>query len=141
MQMRGRLEELERLGPWLQTLAPLGDLDETTFQGVQLALYELCANIIEHGQHDWPPSDVTLWWVPTRHHFLIVDQGRPFAPPPWKPTDYGDARVRRRGRGHGLDIVRRLAAVHFHPSSPVGNVTRLDLRIRGIHPHQEEIAS
>jgi anti-sigma regulatory factor (Ser/Thr protein kinase) len=100
---------------------------------VRLILHELCGNIVEHGYHGAPGHRIELWWVPALDpaspdagcgHFVIVDQGEPFSADNWKATDWRDPGVRRRGRGMGIDLVRRASRrLVIHPGTAVGNVT------------------
>jgi anti-sigma regulatory factor (Ser/Thr protein kinase) len=103
---------------------------------LDLALYETCANIVEHGYGKDATRSLELWWVAgsasaanraPRGYFLLRDHGRAFEPDRSKETDYGDPRVRRRGRGFGLDIIHRaMSGVTYHPGTSVGNITILD---------------
>ena len=59
--------------------------------------------------------------------FVVVDGGVPFRPKDESGVDFGDPKVRRKGRGLGLEILR--AAMHrvaYHPGTTAGNVTVLE---------------
>jgi hypothetical protein len=93
----------------------------------------VAANIAEHGLKGDPARSFTLWWLPgtarapwTDGRFLFVDDGAPFEPAGADPVDFGDAAVRRRGRGLGLEIVRAaMREVEYHPRTSEGNITVL----------------
>ena len=103
---------------------------------LDLVLYEVCANVVEHGYGKDATRTLELWWLPgagpaagpaTRGCFVLRDQGRPFRPDPARETDYDDPAVRKRGRGFGLDIIyRTMSAVAYHPGTKAGNITILE---------------
>jgi sigma-B regulation protein RsbU (phosphoserine phosphatase) len=128
LRLRAELDALDGLEPWLHGLPEVSEFDERSFRALHLALYELCANIVEHGYRNQSAEDFMVWWIASRRHFLIIDCGTPFVPAPWLPADYANPEIRRRGRGHGLDIVHRLASVKFYPATPEGNITLLTPR-------------
>ena len=134
------LDSLHRIDAWLQEQ---GLVDATPSEAgilLSLTLYELCANIVEHGCANDAGASVELWWLPGGPEpatngcageragtFVLLDHGRPFVPSHERTTDLDDRAVRARGRGLGLEIVRRAAIpVAYHPSTEVGNLTILD---------------
>jgi anti-sigma regulatory factor (Ser/Thr protein kinase) len=98
----------------------------------ETALYEVCANVIEHGYGEAGGAPMDLWWIPCQDtdplsgRFVVVDSGHPFAPEPGHRLDFHDSDVRRRGRGLGLEIIREaMRHVSYHPGTAAGNVTIL----------------
>ncbi len=146
VQVLARLADAERRGPGLclpANLESMSRLDEWlgqtgVFRGVPdsvgglagLALYEVCANIAEHGYKSDPTYTMDVFWVGKPGEagsFLIRDQGKPFRPENWKGTDFDDVNVRKRGRGLGLEIIHRaMSRVEYHPGTKAGNITVLD---------------
>ena len=113
-------------------------------------LYEVCANVCEHGYRDMPTGEFELWWLPEtdgharllsetaspdpgtagaivrRGVFILRDDGVPFTSEQWAASDFGDPAVRLRGRGFGLDIIHRMMReVAYQPATARGNVTLL----------------
>jgi anti-sigma regulatory factor (Ser/Thr protein kinase) len=107
---------------------------------LEAALYELCANVVEHGYGSDSAESFELWWLRCEHAalklredprcrasgvFVLVDHGREYEPAT-PPPDFHETDVRRRGRGIGLTIVRSaMAAVRYFPGTACGNVTAL----------------
>jgi anti-sigma regulatory factor (Ser/Thr protein kinase) len=146
------LGELVGLRAWLHDHPDLRALPQEASRRLESALYELCANIIEHGYGDDGESHFDLWWVPAsgRHPddgsdaaatdgrsgdrariarvrdglFVIREHGRTFDPAQRERPDLGDPVVRRRGRGLGLEMVyRSMACMEYRGSTSEGNLT------------------
>jgi anti-sigma regulatory factor (Ser/Thr protein kinase) len=138
LELDARLERLDALGAWARGLPELEPLPRQRLEVVGAALYEVCANIVEHGCGEDGRPGLEVWWLPTNAdappdastlgRFVIRDDGRPFRPNGRRPTDFNDPAVRARGRGIGLEIIHRaMADVSYHPSTPQGNITVLAL--------------
>jgi len=129
------LDELLRIREWLLTCPGINRLDESEFEVLTSALYEACANIVEHGYGCDRTRFIHLTKLPdadasrgaSNHlEFLILDQGRAFSADNWMESDFTSADVRRRGRGFGLDIIHRaMVHVEYRPSTSDGNLTLL----------------
>ena len=137
------LAQLERLEGWLNRLGDLEELEPYARARLGSALYEVCANIIEHGYRGDGAQRFDLWWLPPpgpparedQHgaartaragtgRFVLLDRGFPFSPGRWQPADFNDRSVWKRGGGLGLDIIHRtMRTVRYHPGTPAGNVT------------------
>jgi anti-sigma regulatory factor (Ser/Thr protein kinase) len=127
------LDSLARIGPWLREHETLSDLGRRDLEVLSSALYEACANIVEHGYSSdggggGQACTLELWWVPDPSEregfFLIRDHGRPFSGSDRKPVNLADPQARRRGRGLGLEIIRRaMGHVRYFPGTPEGNIT------------------
>jgi len=144
MQLRANLEGLTGIRGWVEACFKGRTLGETDFELLSTALYEACANVVEHGYDKDSTSGFELWWVPdvdlTRRgpgrpprepssargggYFLIRDHGRAFSADNWTKTDFSDPVVWKRGRGFGLDIIHRaMSQVAYHPGTALGNIT------------------
>ncbi len=135
------LDELAAIGAWIATCRDLRDLPEGERVVLETALYEACANVVEHGYRGDSSQRLEMWWVPSEAReappagvaqrvrdgrFLLVDRGRPFAPAAAPAVDFRDPAVRRRGRGLGLEILRgAMREVTVLPNTPEGNITLL----------------
>ena len=147
IQLPASLDSLVGIREWLDQSGAARGLSSSGADMLDLVLYEVCANIVEHGYGKDPARTLELWWLPgagtaagpaTRGCFVLRDQGRPFKPDRAKETDYDDPVVRKRGRGFGLDIIyRTMSAVAYHPGTKVGNITVLEWDPRKLEQHDE----
>ena len=138
LRLRATLEALATIAPWLARCPDLAELEGEERRRLELALYEACANVAEHGLKLDPEREFDLWWVPalaeeraatpgTRVRagfFLLRDRGFPFSPGRWQARDPGDAARRLAGRGFGLDLIHLVMDdVVYRPAAPAGNIT------------------
>jgi len=123
------VDPLTPIRDWLERSTPLRALPATRKELLTTALYEICANVAEHGYRNRTGRSFEVWWSPDESgegagSFLVRDQGTPFEANGWRGQDLGDPRVRKRGRGLGLEIIHRaMRPVIYYPATPVGNVT------------------
>ncbi len=137
------LDALSQLRPWIAARAGLEALDGRQLSLVESALYEVCANVIEHGYGRNGSGRVEVGWVrdtsgapcASAGSFVVRDDGTPYVPAP-KQVDFSDSEVRRRGRGLGLPIIHAMARVDYHPGTAQGNITLLKLEPA---PRAEEV--
>lgn len=163
--LSGGSDVLETIRGWLRSTPVLNALPTRESDLLTSTLYEVCANVAEHGYGDDPAREYELWWVPATEErsprrrergngtassggaegaakrlrdgwFLIRDDGTPFSANDWRSQDFNDPRVRLRGRGLGLEIIHRaMRRIVYYPSTPVGNVTWMCFG--GAHASQE----
>lgn len=141
------LSALDRLRPWLAALPGLAGAGAEACGLVESSLYELCANVIEHGQPRGEQAAIEIRWRPAARGgaappivaaasaadaaagggwFLVQDRGKVYDLAGWRPSDLADPAVRRRGRGLGLQIVHAaMRQVRYLPGTPAGNLTLL----------------
>ena len=146
------LANLKDLRPWVDGNPDLGELPSDQRLLIESSLFEVCANIIEHGYQNDPSQVVDVWWRPvkfntrqlptgipvpqtssrqeqgneTSGYFLIRDDAKAFDPGSWTPPQLEDESTRRRGRGLGLKIVHSLTKkIEQIPGTPAGNITLL----------------
>jgi len=123
-------DSLRRIDEWLDRAGILHGVSETSATLLRLTLYEVCANIVEHGCGEDPTYTIELFWMRAAGQagsFLIRDQGKAFQPEGWKRKDLNDPEVRKRGRGIGLEIIHRaMGRVAYFPGTKLGNITVLD---------------
>lgn len=154
------LEQLRKIFLWFGSRKELRDLDESRRKLLGTALYEACANIAEHGYRQDVGRAFQLWWLPHTVQrgngdrrvfgdqtetstlgagaFVILDTGQPFSAGNWVASDFGDDRVRQRGRGFGLDIICHvMSRVVYHPGTEEGNVTVLCFELDGADEQRE----
>jgi len=138
LRLAADLDALLGIGPWVRRCPPYRTSSNDEVDLVVTALYELCANVVEHGYGSDPSHELDLWWVPAEggDFFLVHDQGVPFRPSSRKEVDFRDPRVRQRGRGLGLHIIHRVMRhAVYHPATPEGNITFLSF---GKAPDREQ---
>jgi sigma-B regulation protein RsbU (phosphoserine phosphatase) len=148
-----RMEYLDQIGDWVETCLE-GEQELSQQKNlIESSLFEVCANIIEHGYDNDPNRVINLWWVPlpggTRPlseftrilaadandgqeprdgvgYFVICDHGESFDPTTYIPPNLHDPNVRRRGRGLGWQIIySSMKKVVYAPDTPAGNLTLL----------------
>jgi len=129
-------DRLTELHAWLTRCPDLQRLDAETLIKIETALYEACANVVEHGLQGDETQSFTLWWVPAgaggspardarvrRGYFVLRDRGFPFSPGRWQRADLHDPKVWQRGRGLGLDIIHlTMSEVVYRPATDAGNL-------------------
>jgi anti-sigma regulatory factor (Ser/Thr protein kinase) len=134
LHLRADLNELERLRPWLEAAPRLGVLPPYALAYVESALYEVCANVVEHGYGCDGQGTLELWWVtdpthddgPGRGEFVLVEHGLEFDLSTAVPADLSRLESRLKGRGLGIAMIRRMMPlVRYQPASAHGRVTRL----------------
>jgi anti-sigma regulatory factor (Ser/Thr protein kinase) len=142
LELPASLEALGALGAWLGRLPDLAELDAAERRQLEIALYEACANVAEHGLQLDPALTFDVWWVPAAArgfrtldaldarvksgYFLLRDRGFPFSPGRRAPRDLDDPRRRLEGRGFGLDLIHVVMdEVLYRPATSAGNLTLL----------------
>jgi serine phosphatase RsbU (regulator of sigma subunit)/anti-sigma regulatory factor (Ser/Thr protein kinase) len=118
------LESLTRIGEWLREIEAVREWGDERVQLAELALYETCCNIVEHGYGKIRGQTLEIWWIPD-DTFLIRDHGPPFRPRR-ELHDFGDPEVRRQGRGFGFEMIHLATNdVAYYPGTLAGNITTL----------------
>jgi sigma-B regulation protein RsbU (phosphoserine phosphatase) len=127
---------------WLDSCPCLRELGPAPREIAELCLYELAANIVEHGHGGEAEGEITIAWRPAPDRsggwFLLTDRGRAYDPADWRFPDLNDPRVRLQGRGLGLRIVHAaMRKVSYLSGTPSGNLTLLRFE-PGTVPAEEE---
>lgn len=127
LALHGSMDLLETIRSWVGDTPSFRILRSPDRELLTTALYELCANIGEHGYGGDPAAEFEVWWIPggtNEARFLLRDSGAPFSANEWRGKDLNDSAVRRRGRGLGLEIIHRVMRdIRYHPRTPEGNLT------------------
>ena len=135
------IDALSGLKEWISTCRDLGELSLSERTVLESALYEVCANVIEHGYGEDSTQKLEMSWLPAdalngaasdlagrvrEGLFVLVDRGAPFAPNSSRDVNLKDPAVRKRGRGLGLEIIHSaMEEVTVLPETSEGNVTVL----------------
>lgn len=131
LRLPAKLETLRDLKAWLAGCRGLDSLSESEFHLIHTALYEAVANIAEHALDLDEERSIDLWWISPRGElaggqFILRDEGRIYRIEDRVPSDFEDPRIRRRGRGIGLDIIHGVTSqFEYHPDTAEGNITVL----------------
>lgn len=141
LRLTSSLDSLSAIREWMLRTVVLSELSDKDAQLLGSALYEVCANVAEHGFGEQGDHTFELWWQPPRADettgqpaderarrgaFVVRDDGTPFRPENRKGLDFDNPGVRRRGRGLGLEIIHRVMHdVSYHPATTRGNITLL----------------
>jgi serine phosphatase RsbU (regulator of sigma subunit)/anti-sigma regulatory factor (Ser/Thr protein kinase) len=133
------LDELDSIGGWLRDMSCTAGLAAEERELLETGLYEICANIVEHGHVPDAARILDVWWrddyedapgegddddrTRIRGHFLIRDRGDAFDPRDWSPPDLNDRVTRMKGRGLGMMVVDKLVSDKTYlPKTAVGNL-------------------
>ena len=138
LSLPATLPALRRIDEWVRETPTLAGLAERDAGLLRLALHEACSNVAEHAYGQDPAQAFDLWWVPddgprangnghgVTGYFLLRDRGKPFRFEEWTPPDPGRKEVRTKGRGFGVEIVRRvMSEVTYRSVTSEGNLTRM----------------
>jgi anti-sigma regulatory factor (Ser/Thr protein kinase) len=123
------LDALDNVLEWLRECDGISDLPSEEFTLVEHGIYEILANIAEHGCGFDPEMTIDVWWIVDEcgagGHFLVRDHGHAPHPEQWRWKEPETDAGLRRGRGYGLAIIREtMAEVEFHADTgDDGNVT------------------
>lgn len=147
------LEALDEIGLWLRRCPYLNRLPDGHLQRLEQGLYEVCANIAEHGCGLDPSSVIDVWWIVggsgsvasgslkdevNAGHFLIRDHGTPPQAEEWPVPTLDSPTVKLEGRGLGLRIIyKTFEEIEFHTETTVGNITIMKFRVPE-HEHSLE---
>ena len=108
--------------------------DETDVLRVQMAVDEVCTNVIEHSQRRPSESDaveLTIGVQPEKIQILISDHGRRFSPTEFEMPSLEDYFSAGRGHGLGIYIIRSFMDEIRHTyRDGVGNRLRLTKYLR-----------
>jgi anti-sigma regulatory factor (Ser/Thr protein kinase) len=140
LEIDARFDALPGVRNWLVECPGYDRLSASQAILVELALWEVCANIIEHGYHEDQGQSFQLWAMTEppideigeggpfeAMSFVVLDHGVSFRPRGRLPVDLTDPSVRRRGRGLGLELIHAvMRRVRYQPGTPEGNITILE---------------
>ena len=157
LRLTSSLDSIPAIREWMRRTVVLNELSDADAQLLGSALYEVCANVAEHGFGEQGAHTFELWWQPPRSEesagqpaderarrgvFVVRDGGAPFRPENRQGLDFDNPGVRKRGRGLGLEIIHRvMCEVSYHPKTTRGNITLLRFGPRSASSLQEGTTS
>lgn len=110
LRVRAQLSEIAAVSDFIQVAAQRAGLDEQKIHHCQLAIDEVCTNIIEHG-YGFENSDQHIEIVtqnqPERFIIQILDDSRPFNPLKRPDPDPNTALEERGTGGWGIFFVKK----------------------------------
>lgn len=117
-----RIEAVGPLCAFLKTIGECHGMLEVELQSLEISAYETCLNIIEHayGFDATGRILVRIRLCANRVCLAFVDNGAGINPELIPPPDVSDPRVRRRGRGFGLQIIRKSVSRMRYRRMPSG---------------------
>ncbi len=109
LKIPARIEAVGPLCAFLNTIGECHGLMDSELQSLEISAYETCLNIIEHayGFDSSARIMIRIHLGPKRACLAFLDNGTGINPSLIPPPDLGDPNVRRRGRGFGLQIIRK----------------------------------
>ena len=138
LTLRGRLEDLARVWPWVETLAATYAIPAALLFSVNLCLEEALSNIVRHGYGGGSALPITIDFAETGSDgiaFVIEDRAGPFdplefscrqeAPPPASIEDFEPG-------GQGIRLLRKFSGSLSYERLSGGN--RLTIGFRKISP-------
>jgi len=154
LKLNADLDHMDEIGRWIETTPGLAGIPDEEKTLLETGLFEICANIAEHGYGGDTHRSLDIWWQPDAEaevsgeadrsllqgHFLIRDRGAPFDPSDWSPPDLEDKANRLKGRGLGMLVVDKLASDKTYlPGTAVGNLYLVRFRSLADSEKGEEI--
>ena len=152
LKLNADLDQLDEIGRWMDQTPGLKGIPAEERALLETGLYEICANIAEHGYGGDVERSLDIWWQPDdgvdsdtpptllQGHFLIRDRGEAFDPADWTPPDLSDQATRLKGRGLGMLVVDKLASDKTYlPNTAVGNLYLVRFKSMQDSEQSEEI--
>ncbi len=109
LSIPARIEAVGPLCAFLNTIGECHGLTEVDLQALEISAYETSLNIIEHAYGFDPEARILIRISLGLRRVCIafIDHGTGIDPEMIPPPDVRDPNVRRRGRGFGLQIIRK----------------------------------
>ncbi len=109
LTVQSTLSELEKVRSFLRAYLDGWDISEEDFFRIELALVEMCTNIIRYG---YPGGNgeiqVKAWHEDERFYLEIRDSGVPFDPSRIRKPSLKDLATKERMGGLGIFLARKL---------------------------------
>jgi serine/threonine-protein kinase RsbW len=131
LEIPARIDSVGPLCALLTVLCERHGLAAEEARCVEISAYETCLNIIEHA-YDFDRSGritVRVRFAENRIVLAFSDKGKGVDPGRIPPPDVADPRVRLRGRGFGLEIIRNSVDRMRYRKTPRGRNTLLLVKL------------
>ncbi|MBN1825263.1 MAG: ATP-binding protein [Candidatus Eisenbacteria bacterium] len=122
LEIPARIDAVGPLCAFLTLLAERRGLSPDEIHRVEIAAYETCLNIIEHAYHFDGSARITVRARMDRERAVLsfTDHGEGVDPERIPPPDINDPLIRLRGRGFGIQIIRRSMDLVRYRRTPRG---------------------
>ena len=128
LELPADLRALRVVAPWLQAVLDYSAEArvEEVAPKMELALQEICVNVVEHAYADTGAGRIRLEYttIDDHHHFVIVDQGVEFDPSSKPVVDLSRPTV----GGYGLFVAEKLCDGLSYQRRGMDNCWTLTLR-------------
>lgn len=109
LTVRSALSELEKIRNFLRRYLRGWDISEEDFFRIELALVEMCTNVIRYGYPGGKGDfQVKAWHEDEKFYLEIRDSGVPFDPSRIKKPSLKDLATKERMGGLGIFLARKL---------------------------------
>jgi anti-sigma regulatory factor (Ser/Thr protein kinase) len=128
----GRFESLAAIGEFVKLAAQAAGMDRAATYEVQLAVDEVCANIIEHGYGGEDRGEIVCHCEHDAQALTITvrDWGQTFDPSQAPLPDYDVALDELPSGGAGVAILRKaMDELHYNASRKEGNLLTMVKKI------------
>ncbi|MCP4545042.1 MAG: SpoIIE family protein phosphatase [bacterium] len=151
LRLPAATDVLANLNGWLAECPQLTGVAPDIVHLLECALYEACANIMEHGYDLDSVRNLDLWCLPLQAataqdedlptiRFLLRDRGRGYRSEGAEEVDFEDAATRLKGRGLGREIIRKVMhRSSYFPGTAEGNLTLLEFESREHTQNKESL--
>lgn len=107
--VKSHLSELERIRGFLKKALGKKSLSEEAYFIIELAILEMCVNIIRYAYPDVPGElTVSVWFENDRVFFELRDSGIPFNPQEAREPEIQEMISRGKKGGLGIFLARKL---------------------------------
>ncbi len=109
LTVRSELSELDKIRNFLRAYLQGWDISEDDFFKIELALVEMCTNIIRYGYPEVKGDiQVKAWHEDEKFYLEIRDSGLPFDPSRIRKPSLKDLATKERMGGLGIFLARKL---------------------------------
>jgi serine/threonine-protein kinase RsbW len=128
LDLQGRISELARIPPWIERLASLYAIPDSTQFAMNLCLEEVLSNIIRHGYSSDPDRSISVQFATASKEnfvFVVEDEAPPFNPVESPELPALDGLENDRIGGQGIRLLRQFADSLEYQATASGNRLRI----------------
>jgi anti-sigma regulatory factor (Ser/Thr protein kinase) len=122
LTLSSRLAEIERIPPWIDSLALRYAIPENSRFAMNLCLEEALSNIIRHGYSGDPHHSITVEFQPLQDRFVLTVEDEA---PPFNPVEAPESPMVSPGNdgigGQGIRLLHNFASTLEYQPTPCGN--------------------